>query len=316
MNVEIIDYSKKQKAFEIFHETGGANLYYAGFECLQTIFKFSLDGVTDITGKPTSGKTEFGLELLFYQSEAHGLRHLLYAPDIGSYNEIRRKLIVKHYRRSFRGYYDSITQADLIKCSTWIDYHFLIAGKVDAKKPLTPIDLWNFTTEFKDDSGIINTCFIDSWKNLYHDFTGREDTYLDYVLSYRNELAESKQRHFMTIAHPKNTEFDKDAKKPRIPTANDISGGASWFRNGKTIITIDWADKENPYIDAYFWKVKPDTLGIAKPIFQTLEFDWRRSRYRETIEGKICYAGMGKEYREKGEFIGFASINKENKVPF
>ncbi len=310
MNVEIIDYSKKQKSFEDYHKKGGAGMTYAGFECLNGIFQFAIDGVTDISGKPTNGKSEFALELLFYQSEAFGMRHLLYVPDVGSYNEIRRKLIQKHLRRSFRGYPNSATEEDVIKCSTWIDFHFLIATKKDVKKPITAIDLWDFTVDFKDDSGIINTCLIDSWKNLYHEYNGREDSYLDYVLSYRNELAENKQRHFMTIAHPKNVEYDKDTKKHRIPTANDISGGSSWLRNGKTIITVDWPEKDFPHIDVYFWKVKPDTIGIAKPVFQQLQFDWKKSRYSETIEGRICYAGQGKELREKGDFKGFGNYDK------
>lgn len=310
MNVEIIDYNKKKDSFEDYHKTGGAGMKYAGFECMNGIFQFVIDGVTDISGAPSSGKSEFALELLFYQSEAFGMRHLLYVPDIGSYNEIRRKLIVKKYRRSFRGYPNSIQEHELISASAWIDAHFLIAGKKDVKKPLTPIELWNFTVDYKDDNGIINTCMIDSWKNLYHEYTGREDSYLDYVLAYRNELAEVKQRHFITIAHPKSVEYDKDTKKPRVPTAHDISGGASWFRNGKTMITVDWPDKQNPYIDIYFWKVKPDTIGIAKPLLQTLEFDWQKSRYREAIEGRICYAGQGKELREKGDFVGFGNYDK------
>jgi hypothetical protein len=176
------------------------------------------------------------------------------------------------------------------------------------------MDLWNFTVDYKDNNGGIDTCFIDSWKNLYHDYTGREDQYLDFILSYRNELAEASHKHFMTISHPKSTEYDKDTKKPRIPTAHDISGGAAWFRNGKTLVTIDWPDREHGNIDAYFWKVKPDTIGKAKLLFQQLEFDWKKSRYRETIEGRICYAGQGKELREKGDFIGFGSIDRSKLI--
>ncbi len=134
------------------------------------------------------------------------IEYLLYAPDIGSYNEIRRKLFVKYYKRSFRGYDNSITNAEVIHASAWIDTHFLIATKEDAKKPIMPEELWQFTTDYEDVNGIVHTCFIDSWKNLFHDMSpygGREDLYLDYILSYRNELAELKNRHFMTIAHPK-----------------------------------------------------------------------------------------------------------------
>jgi hypothetical protein len=313
MNVKIVDFNDKRNEFEQFHKTGGAGLNYAGFECLNGVFQFALDGVTDITGLPHSGKTELGLELLFYQTEQYGLRHLIYAPDIGSYNEIRRKLMVKHYKRSFRGYDNSISESDLIHASAFIDTYFLIATKEDAKQPLTPVDLWNFTTEYEDQNGVVNTCFIDSWKNLFHDYSGREDLYLDYVLSYRNELAERYKKHFMTIVHPKSMDFDRDSKKRRVPDANDIKGGSSWFSNGKVILTVDYPEKEKQTCDLYFTKIKPDTIGRVKTIFDTLEFDFRKSRYRETIEGNICYAGEGKKKRENNEFIGFAS---EIKTPF
>jgi hypothetical protein len=318
MNVKIIDYSKKAKDFEDYHKTGGSKLNYAGFECLSNVWKFAEDGVTDITGLPHSGKTEFALELLFYQSYQFGLRHLLYAPDIGSYNEIRRKLMVKHYRRTFRGYENSITNTELIKANAFIDTHFLIAQKDDPKKPLTCIDLWNFGVDYEDINGQINTIFIDSWKNLFHDmqpFGGREDLYLDYVLGYRNELAEAKSKHLMTIAHPRKMEImmPKDGSKPkrRVPDADDIKGGSAWNSNGKTIITVDWPNKDSQAIDLYFNKVKPDTLGKATALFGALEFDWKKSRYRETIESKMYYVGEGKIAKEKGEFVGFASVTSE-----
>jgi hypothetical protein len=231
-------------------------------------------------------------------------------------------LLVKHYRRSFRGYENSITQTEIIKATAWIDTHFLIAQKDDAKKPLTPIDLWNFGVDYEDNNGPINTIFIDSWKNLFHDlqqFGGREDLYLDYVLAYRNELAEAKCKHLMTIAHPKKMEImmpkDGSKAKRRVPDADDIKGGSAWNSNGKTIITVDYPEKQKQTVDLYFNKVKPDVLGKANVLFEPLEFDWRKSRYRETIEGKICYAGMGKEYREKGEFIGFASQSNNDIKP-
>jgi hypothetical protein len=325
MNVKIIDYNDKRGQFEQYHKTGGTQLNYAGFECIRNSFKYALDGVTDITGLPHSGKTEFALELLFYQSETYALRHLIYAPDIGSYNEIRRKLLVKYYRRSFRGYENSINDLDIINASAWIDNYFLIAQKDDPKKPLTPIELWNFGVDYEDKSGKVNTVFIDSWKNLYHDmqpFGGREDLYLDYVLGYRNELAEGKTKHFMTIAHPRKMEImmpkDGSKAKRRVPDSDDIKGGSAWSSNGKVIVTVDYPDRNKQTIDLYFNKVKPDVLGKANAIFDTLEFDWRKSRYRETIEGQICYAGEGKKKREGGEFIGFAGVDYDpnTQTPF
>jgi hypothetical protein len=318
MNVKIIDPNKKRNDFELYHKTGGARTNYAGFECLNGVFRFALDGVTDITGLPHSGKTEFALEILFYQSETFGIRHLLYAPDIGSYNEIRRKLFVKYYKRSFRGYDNSITNAEVIHASAWIDTHFLIATKEDAKKPIMPEELWQFTTDYEDVNGIVHTCFIDSWKNLFHDMSpygGREDLYLDYILSYRNELAELKNRHFMTIAHPKKMEFmnSQNGSKPkrRVPDADDIKGGSAWNSNGKVIISVDYPDRTKQTVDIYFCKVKPDTIGKVKVLMEELEFDYRKSRYRETIESKMYYAGEGQKAKQQGEFIGIAGMNND-----
>jgi hypothetical protein len=321
-NIKVVDYNTKRSEFELYHKFGGANMNYAGFECLNGIFQFADDGVTDITGHPASGKTEFGLELLFFQAEKFGKRFILYAPDIGSYKEIRRKLLVKHYKRSFRGYENSLTESDLIHASAWIDTYFLIVTKDDPKLPITPTMIWDFTSDFEDVNGPVDGCFIDSWKNLFHDFSqfnGREDLYLDYTLSYRNELAELKGKHFMTIEHPLKTEFLKtsDGQKRRVPDALDISGGPAWFRNGKVIITVDYPDKSRSDVDLYFSKVKPDTIGKMNVVMQKLEFDWKKSRYRETIEGSICYAGEGKKKREQGEFIGFAGENNNDlTIPF
>lgn len=67
-NVRIIPYGEKRKDFELFHSIGGAGLSYSGFECFNGIWQFATDGVTDITGRPHSGKTEFALELPFFSS--------------------------------------------------------------------------------------------------------------------------------------------------------------------------------------------------------------------------------------------------------
>jgi hypothetical protein len=292
MSLKVINYSEKQKDFMTYHKTGGAGINYVGFECIDKVWKFANDGVTDITGFPASGKTEFAFELLFYQCEAHGKRFMLYVPDVGGYNEIRRKLIVKYYKRSFRGYDDSVKDHELELAATWIDFHFLIVTKADYKSTITPQALWEFMAEYTDNNGGVSGLLVDSWKNLYHDYKGREDLYLDYVLSYRNEIAEQSKKHIMTIAHPTKTEIEGNANgKRRIPSAYDIKGGGSWFANGKTIITVDKPYDDRPVTDLYFSKVKPDTLGRSANIIHELEFWWKKSRYVEVYDGQSLWAG-------------------------
>lgn len=301
MNIELANHNKLRQSFDDYHKYGGKNMNYIGFECIDKHLKFPLDGIIDLTGYPASGKSEFALELMFYQSESFGLRHLIYAPDIGNYNEIRRKLLTKYCRKTFRGE-GGITNTDILHASAWIDTHFLIAVKRDYTKPIEPKMLWDFTAQYEDQNGIINTCYVDAWKNLFHQYTGREDLYLDYILSYRNEVAEQSKRTFITVAHPSKTEIEKpiNGEKPkrRIPDANDIKGGGAWFANGKNIITVDYPDKSQTFTDIFISKVKPDVLGRPGVIMQKIEFDWRKSRYRETIMGEIFYAGEAKKKYE------------------
>lgn len=296
-NLRVIEYKEKRQNFEAYHETGGAEIRHPGFECMNGIWRFAQDGVTDITGRPGSGKTEFALELLFYQAEAFGKRFMLYVPDVGSYNEIRRKLIVKYYKRPFRGYENAVDEkvkGELTKGAAFIDHHFPIIGKENITAPVSPIDIWIFCAEFQDRSGNgVDGVLIDSWKNLYHSYTGREDQYHDYVLSYRNELAENCGKHFMTIAHSNKMPKGDDGKR-RVPDGEDIKGGG-WTANGKTIITVDRPEKGSEQCDIHFTKVKPDTLGVAKSIIGEMDFYWKHSRFRETINGQICYAGEGQK---------------------
>jgi hypothetical protein len=301
MNLRIIPYLEKQTAFELFHGTGGAGLTDTGFLCMDKIWKFAADGVTDITGRPHSGKTEFALEILFYQAESHGKRFFLYVPDIGNYNEIRRKLIVKYYKRSFRGYPNSLQKHELVLAASWIDAHFLILGKAELTKPITPEMLYDFTATWVDDDYKgVDGILIDSWKNLLHSYNGREDVYLDYILQYRNEIAEGAKKHIMTIAHPNKMPKDENGKR-KIPDAEDIKGGG-WFAAGKTIVSVDRPEKNSELVDIHFSKVKPDTLGKAESIIGELEFYWKHSRYRETINGVIYYAGEAKKEIKQTEF--------------
>jgi len=222
---------------------------------------------------------------------------MIYVPDVGSYNEIRRKLIVKYYRRPFRGYENAVNEdmkGELTKAAAFIDHHFLHIGKDVITQPVSPIDVWNFCATYKDDNGEeVDGVLIDSWKNLYHSYTGREDLYHDYALSYRNELAENSGKHFMTIVHSNKMQKGDDGKR-KVPDGDDIKGGG-WTANGKTIIAVDRPDWETMSSDIHFWKVKPDTLGVAKAIIGEMDFFWKHSRYRETIDGRIYYAGEAKK---------------------
>ena len=312
MNLEVADYNQKRRdSFVDYWKNAEDKILYNGFECIKEYLGITLGSCIDMTGFSHSGKTEFAMELMFYNSEIFGGRHALYVPDMGGYNEIRRKLIHKHTGKTFKkGYANTIQEHEIIKAENWIDHHFIILKKKDIRKPVTPFELWEFVVTFKDEVGGLSMGLIDSWKNMFHDMQGkREDQFLDYALSFRNEMAEEYNKTFLTIAHPTKTELEDEYnstgnKKRRIPDANDIKGGQSWFANGKIVMTVDRPDKLDNQTDIYISKVKPDMLGKAGVIKGKLKFDWAKSRYYEEYNGQKFYAGELKKYLDVEHPLG------------
>lgn len=257
---------------------------YVGFECLKDIYSHKDAGVTDWTGFPASGKSYLALEMLFNLSEKHGQRNGLYVPDIGSDREVIAKLVKMQCGKDYTDKYNNqITKKQLADSINWIMHHFVLFSKKDFKTGVTPIDFWELIATYKDGGGRLNNGFMDSWKNMKHLYSGRDDLYLDEILSIRNEIAESGNVHFHTIAHAVKTELNEQKGKRRIPNAWDIKGGGSWFANGKSIITVDYPDKTQTGCDVYVSKVKPEDVGRIGEVVGSFKLDIKRGRYYETL---------------------------------
>ena len=256
---------------------------YVGFECLKDLYSHKKAGVTDWTGFPASGKSYLCLEVLFNLSERYGQRNGLYVPDVGSDKEVIAKLVKMYTGKDYTDrYQNQITDKELANAITWIMHHFVLFSKKDFKQGVTPIDFWELIATYKDGGGRLNNGFMDSWKNMKHLYSGRDDLYLDEILSIRNEIAESGNVHFHTIAHAVKTELNEQKGKRRIPNAWDIKGGGSWFANGKSIITVDYPDKSQTGCDVYISKVKPEDVGRIGEVVGSLRLDVKRGRYYET----------------------------------
>lgn len=296
-----INYDSISKELSDYLKKEGEPGLPTGFRCLNEFYSHKQGGVTDWTGFPASGKTFFCLEIAMGLSEEHGKRHGLFVPDIGSDKEVMQKLIKMRTGKDFHDkYQNKISEPDMLKVLPWLMHHFVIFKKTDFKQGITPLNFWEKIVKYKDDAGVLDTGIADSWKNFKHIYGGREDVYLDEVLSIRNEMAESEKKHFHTIAHAVKTELAEDDTgqkgKRRIPNAWDIKGGASWFANGKSIITVDFPNKEETAVNLYISKVKPEDVGKLGNIRNRLKLDVPRGRYYETIGDANSYAYQFKKF--------------------
>jgi len=311
MNLSKISYQDIFEDVSNYLKKGAEPGLKVGFHCLDEFYSHKSAGITDWTGFPSSGKTYFCLEVLMNLSERFGQRHGLYVPDIGSNKEIVSKLIKMRTGRDFHDkYHNKITQKELAENLNWVLHHFVVFKKKDVKINVSPIDFWEDICNYKDDAGVLNTGLIDSWKNLKHIYSGREDLYLDEILSTRNEMAESANKHFHTIAHAVKTDADNTGKR-RVPTAWDIKGGGSWYANGKNIITVDHPNKMENRVDLHISKVKPEDVGKIGSVVNKLFLDLKKGRYFERIDQNAYYS-FG---HEGHKFVAYKPIEVPQETP-
>lgn len=283
---EILNSQNTSEDLLKYRENGAIRGKYLGFPILHENFSMSLPGCTDFTGFPASGKSEFLLELLLNTSLFYGWKHLLYVPDVGDKNEVLAILIHKITGKTFdKRYVNSnyISENEVRKELEWVLHHFRILHKTDLKSKITPYQFWDLAAEMnREEPGGIQTATIDSWKDMKHgvgldgEVFGRDDKYLEDVLSYRNAMAEKHKMHFNIVIHPIKTEADKDGKR-KAPTPYDLKGGSEWYNNGKCMITVHRQDNTPNAVDIMITKAKPKSVAKVGKI--EMYFDLKIAKF-------------------------------------
>jgi len=256
-----------------YHEKG----MYLGFEAMRDNYSMQLGSCTDWTGYPMSGKTQVLMECLMNTSLFYSWKHLLYFPDVGNNIEIIADLIHKKTGKSFDpDAPNTITDSEISIASEWVCYYFKVLTKSDVKAKLTAVEFWDYAVKLKNEEGLHTAC-IDSWKDLSHDYSnyGGYAQYLEFVLPYRNQIAEDNDLHLHTIIHPKLT--DKENGKRTPPGPYDLKGGSEWFNSGKCMITVHREDLTDNQCQIHFNKIKPRSIGKIGVI--NLRFDISKFRY-------------------------------------
>jgi len=273
---EVKDVIDKLPAYrDTYHDKGK----YLGFETLEENYSMSLGNCTDWTGFPMSGKTQVLMEMLVNTSKFYGWKHLLYFPDVGSNVEIIADLIHKKSGKTFDPKKTNvISDLEIKKNIEWVLHHFKILTKTEVKAKMTPMNFWDMAVIIKEKDGL-ETASIDSWKDLSHPYNeyGGYAQYLEFVLPYRNLIAEQHNLHLHTIIHPKLTEKENGVRK--APTPFDLKGGSEWFNSGKCMITVHRDNLDTNVASLFFNKIKPRSNGVIG--FKVLNFDVHKLVYYE-----------------------------------
>jgi len=283
---------------------------YCGFDCVDPYYTLKLGGTTYVYGTPTSGKTEYWLEVLLTLTELYGYKHVVYLPESGNREEVVAELISKYARKPFyKDYRNHLTQDELDRYLPLLNEHFFI---IDPKETALSIEeFFGQVDDIEKTLGIkIHTTVTDPWNELKHDYStdGRQDLYIESRLGFIRNNAIVHNRHNCIITHSRDqhTVEGVDVNNKKIhylppPTAREIAGGQAWYRKAMMLLCV-WRppfnvinpDTGTPYSDnevhIIIQKFKPK--GTGKKGTVKLYYDIHKNRYYERTEsGSVRYSG-------------------------
>ncbi len=310
VNNEMIEYAKK----------GALKGKYLGYPEVQEHYTMALGGVTDWTGFPQSGKSEVVMDYLLNTSIYYGWKHLVYLPDSGNEKEIIADLLHKLTGKTFdKRFKNLITDFEITSELPWLLEHFKILTKKDLKKKLTPYQFWDLAAKLKDEEGL-HTATIDAWKDMHHDTQkfGRDDKYLEDVLSYRNAIAEKHNIHLHTVVHPLKTDKDNDGNR-KPPSPYDLKGGTEWYNNGKCMVTVHRPSGEKNMVEIYWNKIKPRSIGSTGMSVKYFDialrkYYWFNDPEDHSVEGRT-YA-QEKYFKPNKDKVSAIVGDSDDDVPF
>lgn len=269
---------------------GGA---YCGFEALDPLYSVKIGCTSYIYGSPYHGKTELWFEILMNLSEIHGMRHVLWTPETGTAEQVAAELIRKRIRADFY----KAKQNIIFEAQNWLDEHFIIID--EDGETFTLDEFYALVDEVEAKTGKIHTTTVDPWNEFYHsfhDYSGREDKYLEVKLGWVRLNARAKMRHNCIITHVRDQEKREREGISFYPAATprEIAGGQAWFRKGEAMMCV-WRP---PFIEGEYQKNEAKILvhkakpkGIGNTGECSLYYDPERYRYYELIDGAKRYAG-------------------------
>lgn len=333
----ILDYT--DKVIE-HHKNGQARGKEIGFHCLKHLITFKPKYTTYIQGFPRAGKTEIHLEILFNLTEQYGDRHALMSPEIGGVEDVIAELISKRTRKSFfkANAEWATNEREIHSTLAWLSEYFYVLDNDD--KDYDVDMFYDDCLKIEKDNKIkLATTSIDPWNDLdekLENHGGREDKYLTHALKKVRSTAKKYNWHNFVVTHSK--EMPPIELKSTdggtvfctaIPTLQSFAGGQVWSRRGFNVIGM-WKP-ENGAINkttgipfeknqAMFKVLKSKPKGSGELGFAYLYYDWKKNRYYEIYNDKICYAFdyLEVDKQMKNDFDTMRSIaeGKPQTLPF
>jgi hypothetical protein len=262
--------------------------YKIGFKCLDDLYSIKEGRSTIIYGHPTSGKSQFLIQILCSLATKHGKKHLIYTPETGSAYEIYAEIIHCLTGKSFdkRSLNYHITEKELHNVIPFVHDYFKV---IDVDEKGLDFDEWlDITDEAIKDYDIF-TSSVDNWNDIEHNSGQMISEYLKKQLPRVNRHARKNGTHNFIVAHARNPDMSKGDKFPPAPRPDEIEGGSVWYAKALNLICVhrDYEEFEDT------WRQSSEAQIIIRKMKKRAEgrkgtakltFDVYRNAYFEGLE--------------------------------
>jgi hypothetical protein len=288
----------KDEIYDLY-KNGLQKGFSTGHEILDEYYTVRLGSTTYVYAAPYMGKTYFWIDILINLSENHGWKHAVFSPETGRAHEVFAELIAIRAKQDFyNDYKNQMSEEKMEEARKWVDRHFIIIDCDDTKMAVPEfydvVDIIERVYSTK-----IQTTTIDTFNEFKHDFkdhNGRQDMYLEDILSFVRQNARNRNRHNCIVTHVQQQQIVKqensNVRYYPPATYREIAGGEAWGRKGMSMLSV-WRPLNEALLDEdgmpyepnqtiiYVQKAKPK--GIGKKGQVNLYYNAKEHRYTDNL---------------------------------
>ncbi|WP_077920466.1 BT4734/BF3469 family protein [Spirosoma sp. 209] len=264
---------------EGFHK-GKARGETTHFEGLDEHFTWKKGEHTLLSGRPGSGKSEWILQMMLIKSVYAGWKWAIFSPESYPadefYDTLIHTLVGKSTDPTYKG---QMTLDEYEQGANFIQQHFFFIYP-DTSHTIEEVEANMLHLHQKHGlAGVL----IDPFNQLSRDFSMRDDQYLEVFVSTRQRMAREHQLCYITVAHPKPMQKNKDGEYD-VVDAYDIANGAMWINKTDNFISVyrpnQSREPKDTSVEIHVKKIKRQKLvGTPGSVFWT--FDRKTNRYYE-----------------------------------
>lgn len=279
---------------------------------LDYFFKWKRGEITLLSGIGNYGKSTFLKYLLLMQIIVEGKKYALFSPEDNPAAEFYHDLVEIYFGANCAGdvMLNRPTLNEYERVYDWISKHiFYVYPKELSPTPdyIKEVFLELIIKEKVDG------CIIDPFNQMTNDYSktgGRDDKYLETVLSDFARFAQKNDVYFTIVAHPTKLRKQDDGNYP-CPDVFDLAGGAMWNNKMDNILIYHRPEKgSNPnstLCELHSKKIRRQKI-VGLPGTLLLELSPRFRRF--FVNGKD-YMQMAIDKTKENNFTPFP-----NEAPF